>query len=88
MREQAIENALISRVKERGGLCLKLAPYIAGIPDRLVILPGGNLMFVELKRPKGGVVSPIQRVIHARLEALGVPVHIVSNKEEIKELIP
>ena len=53
--EAKVEAYLGEQVKSLGGLCIKLNPlWYVGIPDRLVILPGGRIGFVELKRPKGG----------------------------------
>ena len=82
MRETTVERHLVQRVRLLGGMCLKLMPVIAGIPDRLVILPDGRMYFVELKQPKGKL-SPIQVEMHRRLEALGHSVAVLWNKEEI-----
>lgn len=47
-------------VKEAGGLCYKfVSPGNPGVPDRLILLPGGRILFVELKTP-GGKLSNIQ----------------------------
>ena len=51
--EQRIENHLIKRVREAGGMTIKNIPTVAGVPDRLVILPGNRIRFVELKSPTG-----------------------------------
>ena len=59
--EKDIEQKLVKKVKECGGLCLKwVCPGWAGVPDRIVLLPGGRVVFVELKRPKGGRLSKQQ----------------------------
>ena len=53
MREKYIEQKLVSEVKKRGGICLKLASTgLDGIPDRLVLMAKGKIAFVELKAPK------------------------------------
>lgn len=82
MRESAIEKYLGQRVKAMGGLSVKLSPTILGIPDRLVVLPGGRHYFVELKQPRGRL-SEIQKEIHRRLETLGHPVAVLWNKQEV-----
>ena len=51
MREKYIEQKLVSEVKKRGGICLKLASTgLDGIPDRLVLMKKGKIAFVELKK--------------------------------------
>ena len=51
--EKEIEAKLVDVVKRHGGMCLKwVCPGWAGVPDRIVLLPGGKVIFVELKRPK------------------------------------
>lgn len=60
--EKDIEAKLRQAVGSAGGLCLKwVCPGWAGVPDRIVLLPGGRIVFVEVKRPKGGTLSPIQK---------------------------
>ena len=60
MREAEIEGRLVRGVKEAGGLCYKfVSPGNPGVPDRLILLPGGRILFVELKTP-GGKLSNIQ----------------------------
>lgn len=51
--ERDDEKLLIEAVQKKGGLCLKLNPsWYRGIPDRLVLLPGGKIHFLELKKDK------------------------------------
>ena len=72
MLEKEIEAKLTTMVKRHGGLCLKwVCPGWAGVPDRFVLLPGGKVIFVELKRPKGGVISSRQRWWAHKLTLLG-----------------
>lgn len=70
--EKEIERKLTAMVERHGGLCLKwVCPGWAGVPDRIVILPGALVIFVETKRPKGGRLSPLQKWWQKRLTALG-----------------
>ena len=70
--EKDIEQKLVKLVKAAGGLCLKwVCPGWAGVPDRIVLLPGGRIVFVELKRPKGGRMSKQQEWWAAKLTGLG-----------------
>lgn len=76
MRESLIEKYLTAQVRKRGGWSVKLAPTRAGLPDRLVLLPGGRMRLVELKQP-AGKVSRIQEVVHGKLYELGFPVAVL-----------
>ena len=52
MREKTIEKKLADAVKGRGGLAPKFtSPGFDGMPDRIVLLPGGRMAFVEVKAP-------------------------------------
>lgn len=66
--EKKVEALFTRLVKKAGGLTWKLAPTETGIPDRIALLPNGTVWFVELKRAKGGRVSPRQALIHRHLE--------------------
>ena len=82
MRELAVETRLVNEVKARGGMCIKILPVVAGVPDRLVIMPGGRMYLIETKAP-GGRVRPAQTVWHARAAALGVTVAVLRSVEEV-----
>lgn len=82
MREDYIEGRFRERVKAKGGIAIKLAPTISGLPDRMVLLPGGRILFVELKRPDG-VVSAIQKVMHSKFHGLGFPVTVLWSIEDV-----
>lgn len=71
--EKEIERKLKVLVEGRlGGACLKwVCPGWRGVPDRIVLLPGGRVHFVELKRPQGSKVEPLQVWWKRRLEKLG-----------------
>lgn len=52
MREKIIEEKLTKTVKQNGGVCWKFtSPGTAGVPDRIVLMPGGRIAFVEVKAP-------------------------------------
>lgn len=66
-------------------MCLKwVCPGWAGVPDRLVLLPGGRVYFVETKRPKGGRLSPRQSWWGARLRALGFAYYVVWDEADVR----
>ena len=54
MDEKHVEHALIKATKKRGGMAIKLTcPGMAGMPDRMIILRGGHIGFIEVKKPGG-----------------------------------
>lgn len=79
--EQRVEDALVRAVRERGGLCEKMAPVRAGVPDRMVIL-FGQVHLVELKAPDGAL-RPAQWVFIERAEERGVRVRVLRSVEEV-----
>lgn len=88
VREASIEEYLRGRIVGLGGVCIKLSPTgLRGVPDRLIVLPGPRVIFVELKRPKGGVVSALQHWWRERLVALGCEHHFLKTRAEVDALI-
>jgi hypothetical protein len=88
VRENSIEAELVDRVLSMGGRCDKVqALGSRGYFDRIVVLPGGAVFFVELKRPRGGRVSPHQKLYHAEYRALGAVVALVRNHADIDALL-
>lgn len=83
--EKDIEKALGRKVGKRGGLCLKwVCPGWAGVPDRIVLMPGGQIAFVELKRPKGGTLAARQKYWGRKLLEMGFEYWQVWTFEELK----
>ena len=75
MLEKDIERKLIDPIKALGGLCLKFeTPGYTGVPDRIILLPGGHVRFVETKQP-GKTERARQRFVHALFRALGFVVY-------------
>lgn len=84
--ERDIEKKLRAIVGRHGGLCLKwVCPGWAGVPDRIVLLPGGRVFFVELKRPKGGKLSELQKWWGRKLGQLGFHHGVIWNQEDLDE---
>lgn len=82
MRESKVEQFFVDAVKKAGGLALKFTSQsMNGVPDRLVLLPGGKAAFVELKAP-GKQMRPQQRKRRKQLMALGFPVLCVDRMEQ------
>lgn len=85
--ERDIEKKLRLMVERHGGLCLKwVCPGWSGVPDRIILLPGGRVIFAETKRPKGGKVDRLQKWWRERLQKLGFWAVVVWDDENIKTL--
>ena len=83
MLERDIEKALIRKVKSLGGMCEKYtSPSRRSVPDRLVSLPGGRIIFVELKAP-GKKPTENQKRDHEKRRALGCKVMVIDCLEEV-----
>lgn len=75
MLERDIEKKLIRPVKNLGGLCLKFeTPGFTGVPDRIILLPGRHILFVETKQP-GKKERARQLYVHGLLRAMGFTVY-------------
>ena len=87
MREKAIEQALVARVKAMGGIAPKFtSPGFDGMPDRLALLPGGRMGFVELKAP-GKEPRALQEARHRLLRRLGFKVYVINGIERIDSVL-
>lgn len=87
MREKQIESYLRDEVKKLNGRAYKWeSPGNAGVPDRIIFLPGGRVHFVELKAP-GKKPTALQIAQHRKLTQLGQEVCILDSKEAVDEFI-
>jgi hypothetical protein len=84
--ESNLEAFFSTAVRRAGGMSIKLAPIMAGTPDRLVLLPGGRMILVELKAPSGRL-APIQREWHRRAGVLGTEVLVLRGRNEVFDWI-
>lgn len=83
--EREVEAKLRKTVNSFGGWCLKwVCPGWAGVPDRIVLLPGGRIWFIETKRPKGGVLSERQKKWAEILMGLGFPYRVIWNHTDVE----
>lgn len=82
MIEKDIEQFLVKKIKNLGGLTYKfVSPSNRGVPDRIVIFKG-KVYFVELKKP-GEAPRPDQIYIHGQFSKQGVPVQVISSKTQV-----
>ena len=87
MREKQIEQQLVRAVKQAGGMCPKLlSPGTDGMPDRMVLLSGGQIAFVEVKAP-GKKPRPLQVKRHRQLRELGFLVFILDGPEQVGPIL-
>ena len=87
MREKVIEKKLVDEVKRRGGICLKwVSPGFDGMPDRIVMMPGGKCGFVEVEAP-GKKPRALQESRHRMLESLGFKVFVLDDPAQIGGVI-
>lgn len=85
--EKSIERYLVEQAKQNGLLCLKYSnPNMVGYPDRLLVLPGGGVVWVELKS-KGRKPTKIQQIRMSELTGMGHLVEVIDNKADIDKLI-
>ena len=85
MLEKQIERKLCDEVDKLNGMCLK-QNGIAGIPDRLVLLPGGRMAFVELKAP-GEKPRKLQEIRMKQLQKMGFRCFVVDSTVAIKPVL-
>ena len=84
MLESEIEKELVRRVRAAGGKAFKwVSPGNAGVPDRIVIMPGGRIWFVELKADTGRLSPAQQRQIN-HLNRLGVRTFILKGQKGLE----
>ncbi len=82
--ERDVERYLIQKVRKLGGEAYKfVSPGQDGVPDRIIILPGGRIWFVELKT-ETGTLSKVQRWQHKKLRKLGADVVTLYGKKGIE----
>ena len=87
MREKVIEAKLCCRVRDAGGMCPKLiSPGMDGMPDRLILMPGARVAFAEIKAPNQKPRA-LQTYRHEQLRALGFPVYVVDDLDQIAGII-
>ncbi len=87
MREKMIEQKLVRAVKAAGGMAVKfVSPGYDGMPDRLVLFPGGKAAFVEVKAT-GCTPRPLQSRRHVMLKRLGFLVYVLDDERRIQQIL-
>lgn len=87
MLEKQIEAKLVKGIEEMGGIAYKfVSPGNVGVPDRLIVLPGGCVQFVELKTDTGQL-SAIQYEQMIRLRLRGAHVWVLHGLPEVQTFL-
>lgn len=87
MKESDIEARLVRGVKAQGGRAYKfVSPGHVGVPDRIVVLPGGRVIFVELKTETGRL-SGAQKFELGCLTALGCETEVLYGAEDVDRFL-
>lgn len=86
-RERDIEKWLRDKIRQMGGIAMKFtSPGNDGVPDRIAILPGGRVWFIELKKD-GEAPTKIQEWQIERLRKLGCNVAVIAGMKEARAWI-
>ena len=87
MLEKEVEKYLVREIKKLGGVSFKfISPGNAGVPDRIVMLPNGRVVFVELKTDKGKLTK-LQESQIRKISGLGAEVKVLYGIEGVKKFI-
>ncbi len=85
--EKLLERKLRESVKKLGGWAVKFwAVNLAGFPDRMVLMPGARVWFVEMKST-GKKPSAIQKLVHGKLRCLGFEVWVLDTQILLDEFL-
>ena len=77
MKESELESILVTEIRKSGGRTYKwVSPGNSGVPDRIVLLPAGKIIFIELKADTGKL-SAQQKIQINRIQSLGQDVRVV-----------
>jgi hypothetical protein len=87
MLESEIERRMVKMIKDRGGLCYKfVSPSNPGVPDRIVVIPPGRVIFVELKTEIGRL-SNIQKWQRGEFQKRGADVRVIHGWDAAKDFV-
>ena len=85
--EKMIERYLCDSVKQMGGVCLKYSNAgMVGYPDRICLLSGGVVFWVELKS-KDGRLNEAQKIRIRQLRGMGQRVYVADSRDKVDEII-
>lgn len=77
-----------TKLKEKGCLVRKIGYEMRrGCPDLLAIAPGGQVMFLEIKKDEQTKPDPHQQREHERMRAVGADVRTIGSKAQVDSLV-
>lgn len=86
--EAEIEDYLVRRVLAVGGIAEKtISPGGRGYFDRVVLMPGGQVFFVEVKKPRGSHMPEHQKARHRNYRARGGEVRVLKTRADVDRLV-
>jgi hypothetical protein len=87
IRESDIERYFKREVEKHGGLVWKfVSPGQAGVPDRVVLMPGGKVVFAEIKAP-GKKPRPLQLAVIEKMARLGITTWVIDSRVLVQSFI-
>jgi len=87
MRESKLERWFAERILTKGGVCLKwVSPGASGVPDRIVLMPKGRLIFIEFKADVGKLTER-QQMWRSVLIGLGFSHMVITSEAAAKSLL-
>ena len=89
LKEKAVENKIKKWLKDKGYWFFKVHGSIfqpSGIPDILACIDG-KFVAIEVKRSKGGVVSPLQKAQIAKIKENGGIVGVANSMDEFLKIL-
>lgn len=85
--ENEIEKYLVDSIESVGGQCFKwVSPGNRGVPDRIVLMPGQKICFVETKRENGGRIRNLQKYRAKQIESYGFKTFFIKTKSQVDKL--
>lgn len=85
--EKKLEQRLVKVVERNGGMCWKfISPGTPGVPDRICLLPGGRIIFVEMKAEWGRMAN-IQKYRKDQLTSLGYDARTIKGETQLQSFI-
>ncbi len=87
--ERALQAWITKTFRNHGMLVYKFAsPAHRGVPDLVIISPGGKTIFVEVKNPNGtGRLSPLQTKTIQQMRSIGATVYVINSREAARDVL-